>query len=50
LPLALLHQIIGIVVLTIAVIHAERLAPQHASAVAAEPLGASLPRGTTRSN
>jgi cytochrome c oxidase assembly protein subunit 15 len=47
LPLALLHQIIGIVVLTIAVIHAERLAPQHAAAVAAEPLGASLPRGTT---
>ena len=47
LPLALLHQITGIVVLTIAVIHAERLAPQHAGAVAAAPLGASLPRGTS---
>jgi cytochrome c oxidase assembly protein subunit 15 len=47
LPLALLHQIVGIVVLTIAVIHAERLAPQHAGVIAAEPLGASLPRGTT---
>src|SRR5207253_4973819 len=44
LPLALLHQIMGIVVLTIAVIHAERLTPQHAAAVAAAPLGASLPR------
>jgi len=41
-----LHQIMGIVVLTIAVIHAERLAPQHAGA-AAEPLGVSIPRGTT---
>ena len=47
LALALLHQIMGIVVLTIAVIHAERLAPQHAGAVAAGPLGASIPRGTT---
>jgi cytochrome c oxidase assembly protein subunit 15 len=47
LPLALLHQITGIAVLTIAVIHAERLAPQHAGVIAAEPLGASLPRGTT---
>ena len=47
LALALLHQIMGIVVLTIAVIHAERLAPQRAGAVAARPLGASIPRGTT---
>ena len=47
LPLALLHQIMGIVVLTIAVIHAERLAQQHAGIVAAEPLGVSIPRGTT---
>ena len=47
LPLALLHQIMGIVVLTIAVIHAERLSPRRAAAVAAAPLGASLPRGTT---
>jgi heme a synthase len=47
LALALLHQIMGIVVLTIAVIHAERLAPQHAGAVEAAPLGASIPRGTT---
>jgi cytochrome c oxidase assembly protein subunit 15 len=46
LPLALLHQIMGIVVLTIAVIHAERLAPQHAAAVAAEPIGVSIPRET----
>ena len=47
LALALLHQSMGIVVLTIAVIHAERLAPQHAGAVAGGPLGASIPRGTT---
>ena len=47
LALALLHQIMGIVVLTIAVIHAERLAPQHAGAVEAGPLGSSIPRGTT---
>jgi len=46
LPLALLHQIMGIVVLTIAVIHAERLAPQHAAAGAAEPIGVSIPRET----
>ena len=46
LPLALLHQIMGIVVLTIAVIHAERFAPQHAAAVAAEPIGVSIPRET----
>jgi hypothetical protein len=36
----------GIAVLTIAVIHAERLAPRHAAVVAAAPLSASLPRGT----
>jgi cytochrome c oxidase assembly protein subunit 15 len=47
LSLALLHQITGIAVLTIAVIHAERLTPQYAATVAAAPLGASLPRGTT---
>jgi len=41
-----LHQIMGIVVLTIAVIHAERFAPQHAAAVAAEPIGVSIPRET----
>ena len=46
LSLALAHQVMAIVVLTIAVVHAERLAPQHAGAVAAGPLGASLPRGT----
>jgi cytochrome c oxidase assembly protein subunit 15 len=45
LPLALLHQIMGIVVLTVAVVHAERLA-QHAGAIAAEPIGVSIPRGT----
>jgi len=47
LSLALLHQITGIAVLTIAVIHAERLTPQYAATVAAAPLGASLPRRTT---
>jgi cytochrome c oxidase assembly protein subunit 15 len=46
LPLALLHQIMGSAVLTIAVIHAERLAPPRGAAMAAAPLGASLPRGT----
>ena len=46
LPLALLHQIMGIVVLTIAVVHAERLVPQRAAAIAAEPIGVSIPRGT----
>jgi cytochrome c oxidase assembly protein subunit 15 len=45
LPLALLHQITGIVVLTIAVIHAERLTSQQVTADA--PPGASLPRETT---
>jgi cytochrome c oxidase assembly protein subunit 15 len=45
LPLALLHQIMGIAVLTIAVIHAELLARQ--PAMAAEPIGVSIPRGTT---
>ena len=47
LPLALLHQIMGIVVLTIAVIHAERFVPRHAGAMTAEPIGVSIPRGTT---
>ena len=47
LPLALLHQIMGIAVLTIAVIHAERLTSQHAATTATAPLGVSMPRGTT---
>ncbi len=34
LPLALLHQVMGIVVLTIAVVHTERLSPRHAAAEA----------------
>ncbi len=46
LPLALLHQIMGIAVLTIAVIHAERLAPPRAATLTIAPLGGSLPRGT----
>jgi heme a synthase len=49
LPLALLHQATGIVVLTVAVIHAERLSLRRTkSAPAAEPLSAdaSSPRGT----
>jgi heme a synthase len=48
LPLALLHQATGILVLTVAVIHAERLSPRRAKAVPAEPAfaDASLPRGT----
>ena len=45
LPLALLHQVTGIVVLTIAVIHAERLSPRHAAAAARFAAGASMPRG-----
>jgi cytochrome c oxidase assembly protein subunit 15 len=44
LPLALLHQVTGIAVLTIAVVHAERLSPW---ATAGASLGASIPRGTT---
>ena len=40
LPLALLHQVTGIAVLTIAVVHAERLSPWATA-------GASIPRGTT---
>ncbi len=48
LPLALLHQVMGIVVLTIAVVHAERLSPRREPAVvAATPLETSVPRGTT---
>ena len=46
LPLALLHQVTGIAVLTIAVIHAERLSRRPAVATDAS-LGASIPRGTT---
>jgi cytochrome c oxidase assembly protein subunit 15 len=47
LPLALLHQITGIAVLTIAVIHAEQLSarPQKRAAQATV-VGASIPRGT----
>jgi heme a synthase len=47
LPLALLHQITGIAVLTIAVIHAEQLSarPQQRAA-RATVVGASIPRGT----
>jgi cytochrome c oxidase assembly protein subunit 15 len=45
LSLALLHQLAGIVVLTVAVIHAERLSPRRAAGVAASPL-VSLPRGS----
>jgi len=47
LPLALLHQITGIAVLTVAVIHAELLSPRRAIATADAPHGASIPRGTT---
>jgi cytochrome c oxidase assembly protein subunit 15 len=49
LPLALLHQITAVIVLTIAVIHAERLSPRHNPAtVATAPSGsgASIPRTT----
>jgi cytochrome c oxidase assembly protein subunit 15 len=48
LPLALLHQLTGIAVLTVTVIHAERLWSLHpAGQVAIAPLsGASVPRGT----
>ena len=47
LPLALLHQATGILVLTVAVIHAERLSLRRTKA-AAEPYSAdaSIPRGT----
>jgi cytochrome c oxidase assembly protein subunit 15 len=49
LPLALLHQATGILVLTVAVIHAERLSPRGAKRAPADPAfaaDASLPRGT----
>ena len=45
LPLALLHQIAGIVVLTIAVLHAEHLSVRSVTAAVA-PLGVSVPRET----
>jgi heme a synthase len=45
LPLALLHQIAGIVVLTIAVLHAEHLSVRSVT-IAAAPLGVSVPRET----
>ena len=47
LPLALLHQIAGIVVLTIAVLHAEHLSVRSVTAAVA-PLGVSVPRETRR--
>jgi heme A synthase len=47
LPLALLHQITGIAVLTITVIHAERLVPQRAVTVATEPLGVCISGGAS---
>jgi cytochrome c oxidase assembly protein subunit 15 len=48
LPLALLHQAMAIMVLTIAVIHAERLWPRRPACAATAPLvaGASVTRGT----
>jgi cytochrome c oxidase assembly protein subunit 15 len=46
LPLALLHQITGIAVLTIAVIQAERLWPRHRAATARTGAGVSVPRGS----
>jgi len=47
LPLALLHQITGIVVLTIAVVHAERLSWRHSAAAEAPVVeDVSLSRGT----
>ena len=45
LPLALLHQVMGIVVLTIAVVHAERLVAAARAADAPFAAGASMPRG-----
>jgi cytochrome c oxidase assembly protein subunit 15 len=50
LPLALLHQLTGIVVLTVAVVHAERLTARPARAMTAATsmaAGASISRGTT---
>jgi heme a synthase len=47
LPLALLHQVTGIAVLTIAVVHAERLSPPSSvNAAASFATRATLPRGT----
>jgi cytochrome c oxidase assembly protein subunit 15 len=50
LPLALLHQLTGIAVLTVAVLHAERLTARPAPAMTAATsvaAGASISRGTT---
>ena len=50
LPLALLHQLTGILVLSVAVIHAERLTTQHVrvmTAATSMAAGASISRGTT---
>jgi cytochrome c oxidase assembly protein subunit 15 len=47
LPLALLHQVTGIAVLTIAVVHAEQLMSRQISETAAAPVvGAAVSRGT----
>lgn len=46
LPLALLHQVTGIVVLTIATIHAERLSPRSAAPAARFVAGAVMPEAT----
>jgi cytochrome c oxidase assembly protein subunit 15 len=45
LPLALLHQVMGIIVLTIAAVHAERLSLGHAMAPVPIDAGASFPQG-----
>jgi cytochrome c oxidase assembly protein subunit 15 len=48
LPLALLHQVTGIVVLTIAVVHAERLSGRPlAASVSSASLAGAMPRGRT---
>ena len=44
--LALIHQAMAIVVLTIAVVHAQRLSPRRARLAQVSPLVSSIPRGT----
>ena len=46
LPLALLHQVTGIVVLSIAMIHAERLSRRNATPAAQFAAGAVMPEAT----